>query len=340
MNEVSYTTEEVAKLLKVSKLTVYDLIKKGELPAYRVGKQMRVDADDLEMYKQNAKSGNGAHGAIRAQGKPQTSERTVSHPQEFRGEVLNLPGQTQIPGTLVITGQDLSLDVLAKHLERANPSLRPLRSHDGSLDSLISMYHGKSDIVSTHLLDGISGEYNIPYITKILTGHSYVVVNLLQRQAGLYVRQGNPKQLKTWADLGTPGIRLINREIGSGARVLLDEQLRAHGIDRSGIEGYNDVENSHLAVAGKVSSGQADVGVGIENAVSLISTVDFVPLIKERYDLVVLKSKHNAAWIQLLLQTLQSPEFQQELSSIRGYDLTLTGTILYDTEGENAPIKR
>ncbi len=326
MSEVSYTTEEVAKLLKISKLTVYDLIKKGDLPAYRVGKQMRVDADDLETYKQNAKSGGRASAVSR----PQRNQSTLG--QESTTDELSTSGRSPHPGTLVITGQDLSLDLLAKHLERANPSLRPLRSHDGSLDSLISMYHGKSDIVSTHLLDGSSGEYNIPYITKILTGHSYVVVNLLQRQAGLYVQRGNPKQLQSWADLELPGLKLINREIGSGARVLLDEQLRIHGISRSGIEGYGDVETSHLAVAGKVASGQADVGVGIEHAVSLINTVDFVPLIKERYDLVMLKTTSNAGWVQLLLQTLQSPEFRQELASIHGYDLSLTGHILYDTE--------
>lgn len=329
MNDVSYTTEEVAKLLKVSKLTVYDLIKKGDLLAYRVGKQMRVDADDLEMYKQNAKSGGAA--ASRSQRNNNlNAEREI--PKEFAKDEQSSSGREPHPGTLVITGQDLSLDLLAKHLERANSSLRPLRSHDGSLDSLISMYHGKSDIVSTHLLDGSSGEYNIPYITKILTGHSYVVVNLLQRQAGLYVKRGNPKQLLTWADLGRTGLKMINREIGSGARVLLDEQLRIHGISSSGIEGYEDVETSHLAVAGKVAAGQADVGVGIEHAVSLINTVDFVPLIKERYDLVMLKTKSNAEWVQLLLQTLQSPEFRQELGSIHGYDLSLTGQILYDTD--------
>ncbi|WP_334073829.1 MULTISPECIES: helix-turn-helix transcriptional regulator [Paenibacillus] len=329
MSEISYTAEEVAKLLKVSKLTVYDLIKKGSLPAYRVGKQMRIDADDLEQYKRIAKGG-ALHPA------PQ-SETLLSGgslpPQPAAAEKRRQSTDvSRVPGTLVITGQDLSLDLLAKHLERANPELRPLRSHDGSLDGLISMYQGNSDIVSTHLLDGDTGEYNLPYINKILTGHSYLVINLLLRQAGLYVRRGNPKQLKTWSDLGRKGIRLINREIGSGARVLLDEQLRLHGISRTGIDGYGEVETSHLAVAGKVAAGQADVGVGIENAVSLIAEVDFIPLIQERYDLVVLKKKETAPWIDRFLETVKSPEFRQELASIQGYDLSLSGQVLYDSE--------
>lgn len=331
MNEVSYTTEEVAKLLKVSKLTVYDLIKKGELPAYRVGKQMRVDADDLENYKQQAKSGAARNA------KPSNAGLSAENPVQLDGR-RNESGSSapaRLPENLVITGQDLSLDLLSKHLERAYPGIRPLRSHNGSLDSLIAMYRGETDIVSTHLLEGNSGEYNIPYINKILTGHSYIVVNMLQRQAGLYVRRGNPKQLHAWADLATPGIKLINREIGSGARVLLDEQLRIHRISRQQIDGYEHIETSHLAVAGKVATGEADVGVGIENAVSLINTVEFIPLIRERYDLVILKTEKTAPLIPLLLQTLRSEEFRRELGQIKGYDLSLTGQVLYDTENES-----
>lgn len=331
MNEVSYTTEEVAKLLKVSKLTVYDLIKKGELPAYRVGKQMRVDADDLENYKQQAKSGAAR---ISRQSNTGISAEIPSRLDGMRNE-SGSSAPARLPENLVITGQDLSLDLLAKHLERAYPGFRPLRSHNGSLDSLIAMYRGETDIVSTHLLEGNSGEYNIPYINKILTGHSYIVVNMLQRQAGLYVRRGNPKQLHTWADLAIPGIKLINREIGSGARVLLDEQLRMHRISRQQIDGYEHIETSHLAVAGKVATGEADAGVGIENAVSLINTVEFIPLIRERYDLVILKTEKTAPLIPLLLQTLRSEEFRGELGQIKGYDLSLTGQVLYDTEQES-----
>lgn len=324
MNEVTYTTEEVAKLLKVSKLTVYDLIKKGDLPAYRVGKQMRIDAHDLEQYKQNTKNDmlpirQGTSSSLITDASSPTS--TINHPNAIE----------MSPKALVITGQDLSLDLLARHLERTGPAYRPLRSHDGSLDSLISMYRGQSDIVSVHLLDGDSGEYNIPYITRILAGHSYIVVNLLQRIAGLYVQKGNPYNLREWSDLSKPGITLINREKGSGARVLLVEQLRIHGIDRNLITGYQQEEFSHMGVAGIISAGAADVGVGIQNAVSLFNEVEFVPLIQERYDLVVLKKPQNTEWISLLLQILQSPEFQRELGSIQGYDLSLTGQILYET---------
>ncbi|MGO4106224.1 substrate-binding domain-containing protein [Paenibacillus sp. YAF4_2] len=314
--DISYTTEEIAQILKVSKLTVYDLIKKGELPSYRVGKQMRVDSSDLEAYKQQTKK----------------SARTIESSGSYSGTAKTSQPYT-ISGIrpIVITGQDISLDLLAKHMEKHFPSVRPLRSYVGSLDSLISMYKGESDIVSTHLLDGDTGEYNLPYIRKLLIGSSYKVVNLLKRRAGLYVERGNPHHLSGWEDLGRPGLRLVNREKGSGARVLLDEQLRLHRIQPNQLIGYDLEESNHLGVAGKVAAGEADVGVGIEKAAAIVGSVDFIPLIQEQYDLVFLKKPENKEWITAVMNILRSNAFQNELRSISGYDLALTGQVLYET---------
>ncbi|MED4604141.1 helix-turn-helix transcriptional regulator [Paenibacillus validus] len=311
-HELSYTTEDIAKILKISKLTVYDLIKKGELPAYRVGRQMRVDADDLERYKARAKGGN--------------LRPAVPQPETVRLDTIR---ETAGVRPLVITGQDVSLDILTKHIEKRTKSYRPLRSHVGSLDSLIAMYQGQADIVSTHLLDGDTGTYNVPYVRKLLTGHAYVVLNLVVRGAGLYVRRGNPKQILGWADLARDDIRIVNREKGAGARVLLDEQLRLHALSSRDVNGYDDEESNHLGVAGKVASGEADAGVGIERAASMVG-VDFIPLIQERYDLVMLKHPHNEEWIGLITEIVRSDAFKKELRSIQGYDLTHTGTVMYE----------
>ncbi|MCQ6557293.1 helix-turn-helix transcriptional regulator [Paenibacillus mendelii] len=313
--EISYTAEEISKLLKISKLTVYDLIKKGLLPSYRVGKQMRVDASDLQAYKlRNKGSAQVPNVQPELQVQSSSSMSMLSHGIR----------------SLVITGQDMSLDILAKHLENRTMGLRPLRSHASSLDSLISMYNGESDIVSTHLLDGDTGEYNLPYIRKLLVGSSYIVVNLLSRRAGLYVAQGNPHHVKDWSDLSRPGLRFVNREKGSGARVLLDEQLRLHGIKPAQLSGYEHIQTNHLTVAAKVALGEADVGVGIEKTASIVNTIEFIPLINERYDLVMIKKAENLAWINELLLILNSDEFQQELRAMAGYDLSLTGQILFE----------
>jgi putative molybdopterin biosynthesis protein len=314
-SDISYTTEEIAKMLKISKLTVYDLIKKGELPSYRVGKQMRVDAADLEAYKQRAKG-------IKPSSQPApAADRPLQH------SAASVNGMRPI----VVTGQDIGLDILVKHMEKNISGIRPLRAYVGSLDSLISMYRGESDIVSTHLLDGDTGEYNIPYIRKLLVGSSYMVVNLLSRQAGFYVQKGNPLGLAGWQDLSRPGLRLMNREKGSGARILLDEQLRLHGISPRQLAGYELEQTNHIGVAAKVASGEADVGVGIEKAAAIVGQLDFIPLIEERYDLVMLKTADNMPWIQALLDILRSEEFRRELQMIAGYDLSRTGEVMFET---------
>ncbi|SDX33877.1 helix-turn-helix transcriptional regulator [Paenibacillus sp. CF384] len=319
-SDTSYTTEEIAKLLKISKLTVYDLIKKGELPSYRVGKQIRVDASALDVYKHRAQ-GTGASGQGAAQQAIMSPSSTIPYTP---------PPSIASERSLVITGHDISLDMLSKHMEKQLPGYRPLRAFVGSMDSLISMYKGESDIVSTHLLDGDTGTYNLPYIRKLLVGKPVIVVHLLARSAGFYVKEGNPKQVQTWADLSQPGLRIVNREQGSGARVLLDEQLRLHQISAQQLKGYRDEEHSHLAIAGKIASGEADVGVGIEQAASIVGGVEFVPLIQERYDLVMLKRPDNLRWIEAVVQILQSDAYQSELRSIRGYDLRESGRILLD----------
>lgn len=123
---------------------------------------------------------------------------------------------------------------------------------------------------------------------------------------------------------------MVNREKGSGARVLIDEHLRLAGISLHDVQGYNTEESSHIGVASKIVSGQADVGVGIEKAARLVD-VDFIPIVKEQYDLVLMKSPENTAFIELLQDIVQSDAFQSEISAIGGYDLSRTGQVIYET---------
>lgn len=300
----SFTTEEIAKALKVSKLTVYDLIKKGELKAFRVGRQMRVDAKELENYKSRGQE--------------------IKFVQEAK---FDHPGQGAAR-QVVISGQDSSLDILARQIEAKTNEFRPLRSYAGSLDSLIAMYLGKADIVSTHLLDGDTLQYNIPYIRKLLVSQSFIVIHLLGRKAGLYVAKGNPYQMRDWKDLANSGLKLINREKGAGARVLLDEQLRLNGISKKHINGYDDIQTSHFGVASIIANGRADVGIGIEQAAK-VANIDFIPLITESYDLVILKTIDNEKLISDVLSILQKESFQEELQSL-GYDVSRTGEVIYE----------
>ncbi len=295
MNADDLTTDEVAKLLKVSKLTVYDLIKKGEIASYRVGRQIRVERDALQVYK----------------GQPHTTN----------------PSNKQVPASAIISGQDNSLDILAKHLNHSLPSKQFLRSYMGSLDGLIAMYQGEADIVSTHLFDGDTGKYNIPYLRKILVNKSFIVIHLMKRKAGLYVAKDNPINITNWDSLKKPNITLANRETGAGARVLLDEQLRLHSIDKHMINGYNNVYTSHIDVASAIVSGKSDVGVGIEQ-VAKLANIDFIEQIEENYDLVILNTPENKEIIEHIMTILHDNTFIQMLQSLH-YGTNHTGEVIY-----------
>jgi putative molybdopterin biosynthesis protein len=298
----SYTPEEIAQMLKVSKLTVYDLIKKGKLQAYRVGRQMRIDAVELENYKVRGKEVNAA---------TPTAEKNMDK------------------RSIVISGQDSSLDILAKQIEaKSGGQFRALRSNAGSLDNLIAMYHGEADIISTHLFDGDTSQYNIPYVRKLLVSKSFIMVKFVNRKAGLYVVKGNPKQIHTWQDIADKQLKIVNREPGAGARVLLDEQLRQHNIAKDRIKGYENEKTSHMAIASAIAIGKADVGVGIEH-IAKMAAIDFIPIIDESYDLVLLKDERNQSLITNVLTILKDINFNEELQSL-GYDLEGIGEILWE----------
>lgn len=305
-NEESYTVEELAEMLKVSKLTIYDLIKKGKLASYRVGRQMRVDQSDLERYK-NKQS--------------QPSIATLPSTQAIHNKVANQ--------TLVISGQDKSLDMLARALESTADGYQPLRAYMGSIDGLVAMYQGKADIVSTHLYDGEENSYNLPYVKRILHGHAYIIIHFFKRKTGFFVAKDNPKSIDGWQDLIRPDVTMINREIGSGIRVLLDEQLKLNRLKKQKIKGYSRMQTSHAEVAAFIAQNKADIGIGTENAAK-IANIDFIPMVNESYDLVILKNESTTVLIQTILKSMQSKIFQENIQAL-GHDITHMGEILFET---------
>ncbi|WP_407313500.1 substrate-binding domain-containing protein [Desulfosporosinus sp. SB140] len=314
-NDVSYTPEEVAKILKISKFTVYEMIKRGELKAYHIGRKVRVEGADIESYKQKSK---GIQSPVSSD---ISSSGSLSQP---KGSIHS--GQSE--ETLVICGQDIVLDILTRYLERQFPHVRFLRRYIGSIDGLMSLYRGLANAVAVHLWDSDTDDYNLPYVRRILPGHPTYIINLLFRFEGFYVAKGNPKNILTWSDLTKPGVRFVNREVGSGARVLLDEQLRILKIHRQDILGYNDEEMTHLAIASKVARAEADVGLGIEKVAMQVNDLDFIPLKKERYDLVIRQEDLERPHFQALMSILKSSSFQNEVLGIGGYDLSCMGQVI------------
>ena len=229
---------------------------------------------------------------------------------------------------LVICGQDVLLDILARHLERHPNGTRAFRHHVGSFAGLMALYQGKAHMASAHLWDGDKDIYNITYVRHILFGIPAVIIHLACRMQGFYVAKNNPKEIKSWQDLTRPDVTFINREKGSGTRVLLDEQFRRLGIDRRLVNGYEREELSHLAVASTVARGEADAALGNQKASLQVRGIDFVPLQKERYELVIKREDVDKPQLQTVIEILQSREFKAELQGLGDYDLTELGNIV------------
>ncbi|NMA68912.1 MAG: helix-turn-helix transcriptional regulator [Desulfitobacterium sp.] len=329
MSDIAYTPEEVANILKISKFTVYEMIKRGDLSAYRIGRKYRIEKADLDRYIQTSKGESPAASTASSEPllNPSTSTVTSSTPTPISTPA---PYNTSSIGedSLVIYGQDVVLDILTRHLERQFPHIRFLRQYSGSLDGLIALYRGNANVATSHLWDSDNNEYNLPYVRRLMPGHPAIVINLVYRMEGFHVAKGNPKNIKTWSDLKRPNVRFINRERGSGARVLLDEQLRLANIPHHQVQGYEDEEMSHMAVASRVARGEADVGLGIEKAAMQVDSIDFIPLHQERYDLVIRKEDMDKPQFQALLSILNSGSFQNEIEGLGGYDISDMGKII------------
>lgn len=230
-------------------------------------------------------------------------------------------------GIVVVGSHDLALDVLANHLHKQYPRRNLSSSNVGSLGGLIALRRGEAHLAGSHLLDEESGEYNVAYVKRLLGDKEMVIINLVYREQGLMVAKGNPKRLSNLADLRRQGVSFINRQRGAGTRVLLDFKLKEMGIDPAQIDGYERAAFTHLAVAAAIASGTADAGLGIVAAARALD-LDFVPLLKERYDLVIPRIYYESPFLEPLLTILQQPSFRAEVEKLGGYDTSLMGQII------------
>jgi putative molybdopterin biosynthesis protein len=236
-----------------------------------------------------------------------------------------LVAKEAVEHTVVVIGShDLALDLLASWIRQEDPSLTLSSSHVGSLEGIIALKKGYAHMAGTHLLDPVTGEYNIPYIQKHLTGMKVKIIHLAYRQQGFILPPGNPQGIKYLSDLVGYGIRFINRQRGSGTRVLLDYLIAKDGIDTAQIRGYEEEEFTHLGVAVAVESGRADVGLGIYGAAKALG-LDFVPMEQERYDLIIPQAFFDNPQVQQVIEILRSEEFRAQIEGLGGYDTSSMG---------------
>ncbi len=233
-----------------------------------------------------------------------------------------------IERTLVVVGShDNSLDVLADELRRSSRPFNLSSSHVGSMGGLMALKRGACHLAGSHLLDTESGKYNLPYIERFLGGKAVRVVHLVMRDQGLIVPAGNPKGIAGIQDLVRPDVRFVNRQAGSGTRILLDYRLGQLGIDPEQIDGYANEEFTHMAVAAAVVSQAADVGLGICAAARALE-LDFIPVVTEQYDLVIDARFFDTPAVQALLEVITSKNFRSRVEALGGYDTSQTGKVI------------
>ena len=234
----------------------------------------------------------------------------------------------EVENTIVAIGShDLTLDLMANALRRTNPGLTLSSSHIGSLGGLIALRRGEAHLAGSHLLDEDTNEYNVPFIHRYLSDVPVVLVNLVSRIQGLMVPPGNPLSIHALEDLARPEVGFVNRQRGSGTRVLLDYKLKELGISPEQVTGYEREEYSHLAVAAAVKSGSVSTGLGILSAATALG-LEFIPLLDERYDLVIPRVHYKSDLLQPLLALLQNENFRHEVDALGGYRTEDMGRVM------------
>ena len=302
MSEEIMNTKEVAHYLGIHEKQVYALIGQKRIPATRVtGKWVFPRKLIDEWIESSAMSG-------------------LEQARQKTGRVEG--------GFLASRSNDPILDMLQTHVRRMHSDFYLFSASTGSTDGLKALNMGYTDIAWSHLYDPESGEYNIPFLPIYAPDVKPVVVNLFYRELGFLVAAHNPLNIRGFEDLARKDVRFINRQKGSGTRILTDHHLFRLGIDPAGIHGYDNDVNTHIEVGLSVLSNETDVGIATI-AVSRFLGLFFIPITRERFDMVLGQHTFFHGGAQALMEVLRSDGFRARVARLGSYDFTHSGKILY-----------
>ena len=295
------STKEIAEYLSINEKQVYRLIKEKKIPATRITGKWLFPKGLIEEWVVNSAR-----------------------------ESVSIPKKTSAEKQVVIAGSnDIALELLVKNTNLLHPEYTVSISNVGSLAGLIALKNGNCHIAASHLLDLDTGEYNATFIKKHFPELKVVILNLAHREQGLVVKKGNPLGIKSLSDLVEKKANFVNRQEGSGTRVLLDFRLKEDGINAADIQGYNKVAHAHMDVALEIFSGSADAGIAIFTAARLLG-LDFIPLATERFDLIIPSDIFKSETVKALREVLKSEEFKSNMARMGGYEIRDTGKIMYE----------
>jgi putative molybdopterin biosynthesis protein len=302
MSEEMMSTKEVARYLGVHEKQIYALVKAKRIPSTRVtGKWVfpkRLIDDWIETHAK--------------QGLEKAKQRSAP-----------------LGGALLACGSnDPILDMLQTYLKKAYPEFLILSANTGSTEGLKALNSGYTDLAWSHLFDPKTGQYNIPFLPTYLPDVRAVVVNLFHRDLGLIMAPKNPFRIKGFEDLSKKGIRMVNRQKGSGTRLLLDHHLKELKIPSHKIEGYEREVYTHFEVGLSILSKEANVGIATI-AVAKLLGLPFVPIARESFDMILEQQTFFNEGIQAFIETLNSKEFRQKVEPIGAYDFKESGKILF-----------
>ncbi len=236
-----------------------------------------------------------------------------------------LVDEEDLMNTVVVIGShDMAIDILGDEVRRNRGNVRISSGNVGSLGGLLAIRKGTCHMAGSHLLDTETGEYNLSYIKRYIPNMDVTVFHLVLRDQGLILRKGNPKGIKGVQDLARDDVVFVNRQAGSGTRVLFDYKLNQAGIPSDAVKGYDHEEFTHMAVAVDILSGAADCGMGIHAAAKALD-LDFVPIEQEQYDLIVPTRTLDQPNIQDTLNTMRSDNFRKRVAALGGYDPSRSG---------------
>ncbi|MCM3123985.1 MULTISPECIES: helix-turn-helix transcriptional regulator [unclassified Mesobacillus] len=296
-----YTPDEIASMLKISKHTVYEMIKRGDLAAFKVGNKMRIEESEFERYKTSMSA-------------------TPARAQEAKG---NSQHSVQLAGS-----HDFLVEQLVKYIASEGTGLSITPSYIGSLEGLMMLYRGSADIAAVHLLDPTSQQYNLPFIRQLFVHEPITVMRLASREQGMIVAKGNPKDITGVKDLARTDVTIVNRQKGAGTRFLLDSFLANEKLEPTNVKGYENEEWTHLGAAAHISRGTADAAFGIRCAASQLG-LDFIPLTREQFDLVFRWTPGNKEALQHLIDLIQLTNFKDSIADLDGYDAEEFANIIY-----------